>query len=151
MSGKREITHRFVNVYGMIDLDDLEIVCVCMKKHATVELCIKSNMNIPIAAIKLYNSNLWLDAEASFESASLLGKEIEKRLEQFISFQAENKELRDKVAEWKAIVGDVQMSRKSKNIGPTGGGSLSIYYPTEAVAEALAGLGPNSIALKEKE
>ncbi|KKM82685.1 hypothetical protein LCGC14_1317020 [marine sediment metagenome] len=74
-----EIKHRFENVTGNINLDELEIISVASKKNATVSLCIKANMNIPFAKIKLYSRDKFVDAEACFESAEVIGKEIERR------------------------------------------------------------------------
>jgi len=74
-----KLTHRFENVNGSVSVEELEIISVSKKKYDEVLLCIKSNMNIPFATIKLYNSNLAIDAAACFESAEALGKEIERR------------------------------------------------------------------------
>jgi hypothetical protein len=63
-------------VDGEIPLDELEIVCVPMEKYAEVQLCIKSNMNIPFAKIKLFDTDRWVDAEKSFEAATALGNKI---------------------------------------------------------------------------
>jgi len=52
------------------------------------------------------------------------------------------------IARLKAIIGDVQNSRKSRYIGVTGGGNMPFYYPVEDVDEAIAGLGKLSKALK---
>lgn len=59
-----------------IPLDELEIVCVPKEKYAEVALCIKSNMNIPFAKIKLFDTDRRVDAEKSFEAATALGNEI---------------------------------------------------------------------------
>ena len=75
----QELKHKFKNVIGSISVDELKIVSVSSQKHATVKLCIKSNMHIPFAQIRLYDTNLLQDAEATFESAKILGEEIEKR------------------------------------------------------------------------
>lgn len=60
------------------------------------------------------------------------------------NLKKENKEL-------KAIIGDVQNSRKSRYGGITGGGSMIFYYPVEEVEEALAGLGKLSKKNKDKQ
>ena len=86
-----KLTHRFENVNGSVSVEELEIISVSKKKYDEVLLCIKSNMNIPFATIKLYNSNLAIDAAACFESAEALGKEIERRWQ----LQDENKRLRE--------------------------------------------------------
>ncbi len=73
-----ELKHRFEGVTGSISIDELEIISVSKKKYAEVYLCIKSNMNLPFAKIKLYNTDRFIDAESCFESAKALGKEIER-------------------------------------------------------------------------
>ncbi len=74
-----EIVHRLEHVGGTVLIENLEIISVSSRKHCAVDLCIKSNMNIPFAAIKLYSSDRYVDAEACFESAEAIGKEIEGR------------------------------------------------------------------------
>lgn len=85
-----EIKHRFENVEGNITLDELEIISVSSKKNVKVDLCIKSNMNIPIARIKLYSRDRFVDAKVCFESAEAIGKEIERRWK----LKDENKKLK---------------------------------------------------------
>ena len=87
----RVIKHKFLNVTGDIDLDEVEIISVPRKKHARVDLCFKANMHIPFARIILHSKDRFVDAEASFESAVMLGDEIERRWK----LQAENKRLRE--------------------------------------------------------
>ena len=59
--------------------------------------------------------------------------------------------LKAELEKLKAIVADVQNARNMKFIGPTGGGDPSIYYSTEAIENAVAGLGRNSQLLEEKK
>jgi hypothetical protein len=74
-----ELIHKFENVTGTTSLEELKIITVSSKKNATVSLCIKLNMHIPFARIKLYSRDKFKDAEACFESAKILGEEIERR------------------------------------------------------------------------
>jgi len=90
-----EIKHEFENVTGDISLEELEIISVPRSKHATVDLCIRSNMNIPFARIKLYSGNLFIDAATCFGSAKALGKEIEMRWQ----LKAENDKLKRMIDE----------------------------------------------------
>ncbi len=73
------LVHKFDNVKGSIDIEDVKIISVVSRKYARVDLCIKSNMHLPFARIKLYSSQLAVDAEACYESAKALSQEIERR------------------------------------------------------------------------
>jgi len=79
MDNKTELVHRFKFVEGSCSIDEIEMISVAGKKHATVDLCIKSNMHVPFASIKLYSRHRFIDAAACFESATALGKEIARR------------------------------------------------------------------------
>ncbi len=94
-----ELKHKFENVSGNISMDELEIVSVSKDKYATVDLCIKSNMNIPFAMIKLYSRDRYVDAEACFESAKALGKEIERRWQLQAELGTINEKLMDALDE----------------------------------------------------
>jgi hypothetical protein len=75
-----EINHKFEFVNGTFDTDTGKIVCVPYKKYETVELCFKTDsFNIPFAIIKLHSKDRYLDAKDVFDDAVKLGKEIEKR------------------------------------------------------------------------
>lgn len=65
-------------VVGETSLDELKIICVSSEKYKTVDLCIKGNMYIPFAKIKLFDTNRFIDAKKSFECATALGEEIAK-------------------------------------------------------------------------
>lgn len=69
---------RFISdlVYGSTLLEDLKLVCVKKQKYAEVKICIKGSMNIPIADIKLYDTDRYAHAEACFKQASALGDAI---------------------------------------------------------------------------
>ncbi|MDD5159655.1 MAG: hypothetical protein PHI47_06355 [Sulfuricurvum sp.] len=64
-------------------VENLELLCLSNERYGSVELCFKSDciggMNLGFARIKLYNSNLAIDADATFESAKFLGEEICRR------------------------------------------------------------------------
>ena len=74
-----KIGQRFKYVGGNFETDDGKLVCVHSTKHQEVDLCIRGNMNIPFAAIKLFSSNLLVDAKAVFDDACALGDEIVRR------------------------------------------------------------------------
>lgn len=70
-------------VSGEFDTEKNELICVGVRKYGEVELCLKGGMHIPIAKIKLYRSNLAVDADETFEDAYELGKEIARRFNEF--------------------------------------------------------------------
>ncbi len=74
-----KITPKFQFVSGSFDTDTAEMVCVKSTKYGEVSLCIKSNMNIEFASIKLYDGNRAVDADATFQDACKLGDEITNR------------------------------------------------------------------------
>lgn len=78
-----EITPKITFVSGSFDTKDTQMECVTSSKYMSVELCIKSNKdkgwNIPIAAIKLYSRDRYIDAKEVFEDACKLGHEIVRR------------------------------------------------------------------------
>lgn len=64
-------------------VEELELLCVSKKRYGLVELCFRGgSWNIPFAKIKLYDSNLAIDADVTFESAKFLGEEICRRWNQ---------------------------------------------------------------------
>lgn len=73
------------HVTGTFDTIRGVIKCVQSKKYNEVELCLATGdevnpgMNIPFAQIKLYHSELWKDADETFDEAVKLGKEIARR------------------------------------------------------------------------
>ena len=75
------ITPKLNFVSGSFDTDTCEMVCVSKWKYRTVELCIKSSngWNIPIGELKLYDSDLFKDADLTFDDAAALGNEIARR------------------------------------------------------------------------
>lgn len=76
---ENEVDMRFEFVEGTFDMDTDKLVCVSKDKYKDVHLCFKSNMNIAFAEIKLYDSERFVDKEATFESAVKLGEEIARR------------------------------------------------------------------------
>mgnify|MGYP001044408671 CR=1 FL=1 len=51
--------------------------------EGTVQLCLKSNFNLPIAEIKIFDSGRYVDFIETFDDASNLGNEICRRFNQF--------------------------------------------------------------------
>lgn len=74
-----QVNQRFEHVSGAFDTIPGEIKCVVSRKHLEVELCFVAGMNIPFCQIKLYDSGLRRDAEATYDDAVNLGKEIARR------------------------------------------------------------------------
>lgn len=69
-----------VTTDGTDKVEELELLCISKKRYGSVELCFHGGgWNIPFAKIKLYDSNLAIDADATFESAVFLGDEICRR------------------------------------------------------------------------
>ncbi len=76
------INQKFEFVEGAFDTVAGTIRCVVSRKYLEVELCFvsdPSSMNIPFCQIKLYSSGLRKDADATFDDAVNLGKEIARR------------------------------------------------------------------------
>lgn len=78
-----EITQKIKHVEGSFDTKTGELVCVPSKKNGTVQLCLKSDFNLPIAEIRIYDSDRYVDFVETFDDASKLGKEICRRFNQF--------------------------------------------------------------------
>lgn len=78
-----EITPKIKHVEGSFDTKTGELVCVPSKKNGTVQLCLKSDFNLPIAEIRIYDSERYVDFVETFDDASKLGKEICRRFNQF--------------------------------------------------------------------
>lgn len=82
-----QINQKFRFVEGSFETLTGQIKCVQSQKHLEVELCFCTGsadsdtpgMYIPFAQIKLYHSGLRIDAEATFNDAVNLGKEIARR------------------------------------------------------------------------
>lgn len=68
-------------IEGGFDTNDCVMVCVPQRKYGAVKLCIKTEngWNIPVAEIKLFDSDLFKDAIATFKDASVFGEEIARR------------------------------------------------------------------------
>lgn len=79
------IEHKFRDVDGVFNTDTCEMVCVPHWKYREVELCIKTDngWNVPVAQIKLYDTDKWVDAEDTYDNARNLGEEIAKRWNAF--------------------------------------------------------------------
>ena len=78
---KISVKMQFVD--GEFDTLTDNLIAVTYHKHGEVQLCIESNMNIPIADIKLYDSDLYKDFDATYEDASALCEEIARRFNEF--------------------------------------------------------------------
>ena len=76
---KNEVDMRFEYVEGTFNMNTDKLVCVSKDKYKDVHLCFKSNMNITFVEIELYDSERFIDKEATFESAVKLGEEIVRR------------------------------------------------------------------------
>lgn len=74
-----KINQKFQFVTGTLDTETDQMICIGHRKYGNVSLCIKSNMHIPIASIKLYSGNLAKDADLTFDDAYALGEEIARR------------------------------------------------------------------------
>lgn len=74
-----EINQKWEFVDGSFDTESTEMICVGNSKYGEVSLCLKSNMHITFAKIKLYSRNLAVDADAVFEDACKFGDEIARR------------------------------------------------------------------------
>jgi hypothetical protein len=66
-------------VSGAFDTKNGNLICIPYQKYGTVQICFKSNMNVPFAEIKLFTRDLAIDADAVFRDASKLGEEICRR------------------------------------------------------------------------
>lgn len=78
-----EITPKNKYVEGSFDTKTGEMVCVPSQMEGTVQLCLKSNFNLPIAEIKIFDSGRYVDFIETFDDASNLGNEICRRFNQF--------------------------------------------------------------------
>ncbi len=76
-----EITPKMQFVEGSFDTRTSLMVSVPSDKHATVDLCIKSEngWNVPIGKVELFDSDRYVDAKATFDDARALGEEIARR------------------------------------------------------------------------
>lgn len=74
-----EINQKFKHAVGSFNTETGQMACVGHQKYHDVHLCFKGNMNIPFAVIKLYDSDLAIDARDTYEDAYKLGTEICQR------------------------------------------------------------------------
>ena len=75
-----EIKQKFSFVEGDFNTETDEMIIVSSEKNCRVQLCLKGGgWNIPIAEIKLYSKDLYIDAKAVFKDAEKLGEEIARR------------------------------------------------------------------------
>jgi len=75
------VTPKMDFVDGSFNTEDAEMVCISSWKYRTVELGIKTGngWNVPVAEIKLYDSDLFKDADITFDDAKRFGEEIARR------------------------------------------------------------------------
>lgn len=81
-----EITPKFQYIKGSFDTKEVNLVLVPKQKHGEVLLCVKepgSGFNLPIGEITLYDSELYVDFEATLDDATKLGEEICRRFNEF--------------------------------------------------------------------
>ena len=78
-----EITHKIEFVEGNFETKTGQLVAVMNRKYGHVAICVKANMHIPIAEVKLYSKNLAVDADAVVDSAYDLANEIARRFNEF--------------------------------------------------------------------
>jgi hypothetical protein len=97
-----KIKHRFRFVDGDMDTETDELLCVGKRKYGEVHLCVKSNMHIPIAQIRLHSEDRAVEAAAVFEDAEKLGDEIARRWNQAAALEKENFEQSDLIARLEA-------------------------------------------------
>ena len=71
------IATRIEFVEGEFDTEIGKMICVGTRKYREVSLCFRTdNMHVPFARIKLHSKDLAVDADAVFDDAIRLGKEI---------------------------------------------------------------------------
>ena len=79
-----KINHRIRFVEGGFDTVEGELKAVQHTKYREVHLCFKANnANIPIARIKLYSRDLFVETDAVMEDAYKLANEIVRRFNEF--------------------------------------------------------------------
>lgn len=78
-----KIKHKFSYVDGDFDTDTGKLICVGNKKYGMADLCFKDGWNITFAAIKLHSKDLAVDADAVYDDAVALGKEIARRWNEY--------------------------------------------------------------------
>lgn len=68
---------------GNFDTLQDKLIAVPHHKHNEVHLCLKGELNIPIATIKLCDSDLAKDMEETYEDSLALCQEIVRRFNEF--------------------------------------------------------------------
>lgn len=86
--GKMILKHRIEYVDGDIDTDTQKMSCGGNKKYGTVALCFDCGMSVGFANIELYSKPLAIEADAVWEDAYKLGKEIAKRWNEYNELKA---------------------------------------------------------------
>lgn len=88
-----KINHKFNFVEGPFDMTDGKIISIKSEKYCQVDLCFRANMHVPFAKIKLYSRDLYVDAKAVLDDADRLGKEIERRWNDYAELRAAAEEV----------------------------------------------------------
>ncbi|MDR0430602.1 MAG: hypothetical protein LBH58_09030 [Tannerellaceae bacterium] len=69
-------------VEGSFETKEVKMLCVPSDQHGVISLCIKEKgkcTNFPIADIKLYSKNLYVDFKETYDDAVKLCEEIARR------------------------------------------------------------------------
>ncbi|MDR0385609.1 MAG: hypothetical protein LBH60_05990 [Prevotellaceae bacterium] len=77
-----EITPKWKNVKGSFDTKEVEMVCVPSYSYRVIALCIKEKgkrTNFPVANVKLYSGDLYVNFKEAYDDAVKLGEEIARR------------------------------------------------------------------------
>lgn len=79
------ITPKIDYLEGCFDTKKVRMSCVPLKNRGRIDLCLESDdgINIPIAKIKLFSKDLFVDFIETFDDASKLGEEIARRWNEF--------------------------------------------------------------------
>lgn len=79
------ITPKIDYLEGCFDTKKVIMSCIPSKNNGSIDLCLKSDNGfyIPIASIKLFSNDLFVDFIETFDDASKFGEEIARRWNEF--------------------------------------------------------------------
>lgn len=79
------ITPKIDYLEGCFDTKKVRMSCVPLKNMGRIDLCLESDdgFYIPIARIKLFSNDLFVDFIETFDDASKFGEEIARRWNEF--------------------------------------------------------------------
>lgn len=79
------ITPKINYLKGCFDTKKVRMNCVPSKNRGRIDLCLESGdgFNIPIARVKLFSNDLFVDFIETFDDASKFGEEIARRWNEF--------------------------------------------------------------------